>query len=301
MTKSSDGLLKEMENLLSRLDKIDPSDAKVKEEYQKVKQDLTRQALESLKDRIPQKILFFNNFVNVNAEPGKLLHTNDLDRESFKYKCKQGGEVQSEVQVQVQHENRRKRAKTKSDVLEGDGKKDSSDISHIITGATQEDRKIMMDDKLVYTHYVPSHKQISEELEKIKGYATELVEIIGGVKLWIQLNVPKIEDGNNFGVGIQEDVIQELARAEESAFTLCDSIVKYYMSRAKLSSKVLKYPNVYDYQEAIRELDEKEWIHIKITLLDMRNNYILLYDMLCKNWEKVVKPKNEDAHHRMTF
>lgn len=300
MKKSSEGIIKEMENFLSRLDKIDPSDAKVKEEYQKVKLDLTRQALESLKERIPQKILFFNNFVNVNAEPGKLLHTNDLDRESFKYTWKQG-ESQQEAPTQIQQEGRRKRAKThKLDTTE-EGKKDTSDITHMGSSGIQDDRKIMIDDKLVYTHYVPSHKQITEELEKIKGYATELVEIIGGVKLWIQLNVPKIEDGNNFGVGIQEDVIQELARAEESAFTLSDSIVKYYMSRAKLSSKVLKYPNVHDYQEAIRELDEKEWIHIKITLLDMRNNYILLYDMLCKNWEKVVKPKNEDAHHRMTF
>lgn len=65
--------------------------------------------------------------------------------------------------------------------------------------------------------------------------------------------------------------------------------------------------------KAIRELDEKEWIHIKITNVDMRNNYSMIYDLLCKvsggifyvnifqNWEKVVKPKSEDNHYRMTF
>ncbi|ORM41683.1 DNA primase small subunit [Babesia sp. Xinjiang] len=124
--------------------------------------------------------------------------------------------------------------------------------------------------------------EILDELEAIKSEASELIEIIGNIKLWIQLNVPRIEDGNNFGVGIQEEVILELTRVEDTAFNLFDSIVKYYMARAKLCTKVIKYPNVCDYSEAIRELDEKEWIHIKITNVDMRNNYSMIYDLLCK-------------------
>lgn len=129
---------------------------------------------------------------------------------------------------------------------------------------------------------MPSHRQIVEELERIKDEASELIEMVGNIKLWIQLNIPRIEDGNNFGVGIQEEVIQELARVEDSAFNLFDAIVKYYMARAKLSTKVIKYPNVLDYQEAIRELDEKEWIHTKIAKVDMRNNYSMLYELLSK-------------------
>jgi hypothetical protein len=33
------------------------------------------------------------------------------------------------------------------------------------------------------------------------------------VKIWIQLNIPRIEDGNNFGVGVQEESINEIARS----------------------------------------------------------------------------------------
>ncbi|VEV56766.1 subunit of proteaseome activator complex, putative [Plasmodium vinckei vinckei] len=273
-----------MESLVSKIDKIDPSDPKIKEEYNKFKYDITKQTIESLKERIPARIIFFNNLVNVNSEPGTVLNVNDLDSTSYKYK------------IEKLEENARKKAKVnKSD------KNDDDDDTYIKNFPNNEDSKIIVNDQLVYTHYVPSHKQIYNELEKIKSYASELIEMIGNIKLWIQLNVPRIEDGNNFGVGIQEEAIQELARVEESAFNLYDAIVKYYMERAKISTKVIKYPNVVDYQEAIREIDEKEWIHIKITIIDMRNNYIMLYDLLCKNWEKVVKPKNEDAHNRMTF
>ncbi|KAK1939506.1 putative subunit of proteaseome activator complex [Babesia divergens] len=240
------------------VDKVDPVDTEVKEQYSAFKEEVTRQALLSLRERIPRKILHFSNWVKEKTSTGGLFHSRDLDTLSYRISATEGANAK----------------KTKRDAEEAN-----------------EDNRIM----------TPSHKQIFKELESIKREAAELIEIIGNIKLWIQLNVPRIEDGNNFGVGIQEEVILELTRVEDTAFNLHDTIVKYYMARAKLCTKVIKYPNVCDYSEAIRELDEKEWIHIKITNVDMRNNYSMIYDLLCKNWEKVVKPKSEDSHYRMTF
>ncbi|EPR63288.1 putative subunit of proteaseome activator complex [Toxoplasma gondii GAB2-2007-GAL-DOM2] len=255
---------------LDKLDKLEPSDQSVKKEYEQFKKDLTRQAVISLKDRIPRKILHFNNLTNVNADPGSLFPSADMAQMS-----------------------------------KGEGKHAESgdcDTSVTTSGSLPPGKRIKLDDgRMCYTHIMPRHGQICEQLEQLKRDAAELVETLGQVKLWIQLNVPRIEDGNNFGVGIQEEAIQELARVEDWAFNLYDAIFKYYMARAKLSTKVLKYPNVGDYWEAIRELDEKELLHIKFTKVDMRNNYSMLYDLLCKNWEKVVKPKNEDTRSRMTF
>jgi hypothetical protein len=37
--------------------------------------------------------------------------------------------------------------------------------------------------------------------------------------------------------GWQEELLQELSRAEADAFTMLDSMTKYYFSRAKLASK----------------------------------------------------------------
>ncbi|PFH31441.1 putative subunit of proteaseome activator complex [Besnoitia besnoiti] len=253
---------------LEKMDKLEPSDQNVKKEYEQFKKDLTRQAVISLKDRIPRKILHFNNLTNVNADPGSIFPAADLE------------------------------LPIKQSVTDGAADAEGT----LPAGKRIKAIPPQLDDgRMCYTHLMPRHEQICDELEQLKKDAAELVETLGQVKLWIQLNVPRIEDGNNFGVGIQEEAIQELARVEDWAFNLYDAIFKYYMARAKLSTKVLKYPNVGDYWEAIRELDEKEWLHIKFTKVDMRNNYSMLYDLLCKNWEKVVKPKNEDTRSRMTF
>lgn len=56
-----------------------------------------------------------------------------------------------------------------------------------------------------------------------------------------------MEDGNNFGVSVQEETVNELTRAEDTSFALLDSMNKYYMTRAKLVSRVFKYPGLRDY------------------------------------------------------
>lgn len=47
------------------------------------------------------------------------------------------------------------------------------------------------------------------------------------VRLWIQFNVPKIEDGNNFGVGIQEEVLSETSGVERDALTFLDQFTRF--------------------------------------------------------------------------
>lgn len=44
---------------------------------------------------------------------------------------------------------------------------------------------------------------IIEQAEMLKQEVLQAVSNFGAVKIWIQLNIPRIEDGNNFGVGIQ--------------------------------------------------------------------------------------------------
>jgi len=141
---------------------------------------------------------------------------------------------------------------------------------------------------------VPSNPIILGILGFLKKEIVELIETINTVKIWIQLNIPKIEDGNNFGVSIQEETVSELARAEDSGFAVIENMTKYFISRAKLVSKVLKYPSVEDYKQSIVELDEKEFINLKLCCLDLRNNYAILYDMITKNLEKIRTPRSSN-------
>ena len=49
----------------------------------------------------------------------------------------------------------------------------------------------------------------------------------------------------------QEEVVGELTRSEEYAFGLLDGVLKFFVSRAKLLTKVDKYPNIQDYRRGV--------------------------------------------------
>lgn len=69
--------------------------------------------------------------------------------------------------------------------------------------------------------------------------------------MWISFMIPKIEDGNNFGVSIQEDTLAEIQSVESEAAAFFDQISRYFISRAKIVSKVAKYPHIDDYRRAV--------------------------------------------------
>jgi len=55
--------------------------------------------------------------------------------------------------------------------------------------------------------------------------------------------------------------------------------------------QILKYPTVVDYVQTVAELDEKQFINMKLCAKDLRNNYAILFDMITKNLEKLEKPR----------
>ena len=57
--------------------------------------------------------------------------------------------------------------------------------------------------------------------------------------MWISFLIPKIEDGNNFGVSIQEDMLAEIRSVESEAAAFFDQISRYFITRGKIVTKVL--------------------------------------------------------------
>ena len=108
------------------------------------------------------------------------------------------------------------------------------------------------------TEYLPSNAVIVESIELLKKELISMVEIVGTIKLWIQLNIPKIEDGNNFGVSIQEETVDELGRAEDTAFSGLEACSKYFLERAKIAKCIRRHPGMEDYVNALCETDQKE-------------------------------------------
>ncbi|XP_015595008.1 proteasome activator complex subunit 3 isoform X2 [Cephus cinctus] len=142
---------------------------------------------------------------------------------------------------------------------------------------------------------VPCNKPLSELIHIVKPYIRQLLEDSNLLKMWISFMIPKIEDGNNFGVSIQEDTLAEIQSVESEAASFFDQISRYFISRGKILSKVAKYPHIIDYRRAVQELDEKEYVSLCLVMCEVRNRYCSLHDIVIKNLEKIKRPRPSNA------
>ena len=94
---------------------------------------------------------------------------------------------------------------------------------------------------------LPCNKWIVELVDDIKPEISELMgklnwnilspdlfkiqERCATIRIWITLLIPKIEDGNNFGVGVQEDALAELRQVEAECATYLDQLSRYFLTR----------------------------------------------------------------------
>jgi len=142
---------------------------------------------------------------------------------------------------------------------------------------------------------VHCNSPICDLIKIVKPVIRALVEDSNLLKMWISFMIPKIEDGNNFGVSIQEDTLAEIQSVESEAAAFFDQISRYFISRAKIVSKVAKYPHIEDYRRAVQELDEKEFLSLWLVMCEVRNRYSSLHDIVIKNLEKLKKPRSSNA------
>lgn len=142
---------------------------------------------------------------------------------------------------------------------------------------------------------VTCNKPICDLIKIVKPVIRKLVEDSNLLKMWISFMIPKIEDGNNFGVSIQEDTLAEIQSVESESAAFFDQISRYFISRAKVVSKVAKYPHIEDYRRAVQELDEKEFLSLWLVMCEVRNRYSSLHDIVIKNMEKLKKPRSSNT------
>jgi hypothetical protein len=139
---------------------------------------------------------------------------------------------------------------------------------------------------------VDSNPILVSTLNKVKLEIIEFIDSITTLKIWVHMHVPKIEDGNNFGVAVQEEVLQELGRCEDFTVQSLAITTKYFLTRAKVVAKCLKYPGIQDFEETVHQLDEKTYIELLTIMRDLRNNYAIVYDFVQKNKDKILCPRS---------
>ncbi|KLO20712.1 proteasome activator pa28, REG alpha/beta subunit [Schizopora paradoxa] len=142
-----------------------------------------------------------------------------------------------------------------------------------------------------YPEVMHTNGQVNQLHEIIKRECDAVVTSCDKVKLWVNLTMPKIEDGDNFGVEVQNEALTYLERTQESAYTLRDYGRQHHLSRAKICSKIIKYPNIEDYTLALQQHDEKQFHMARQHIHDIRHLYAVMMDIIHKNIGKIRAPK----------
>lgn len=62
--------------------------------------------------------------------------------------------------------------------------------------------------------------------------------LITSIKLWVSLKIPRIEDGNNLGVTVQEEHIGLLAGMEQAVSTVMSNSITFFNQRGDYITSV---------------------------------------------------------------
>ncbi|TNN22092.1 Proteasome activator complex subunit 2 [Liparis tanakae] len=160
------------------------------------------------------------------------------------------------------------------------------------TDKSEEDKKKKK--KAPQCGYIEGNQQIVALLQKVKPEIVALRETVLTVSCWVQLLVPKIEDGNDFGVAVQEKILERIVAVRARVDVLQNNINRYFTERGDAVGKASKETHVMDYRSLVHEKDQSMFSEIRIMLLDIRGFHAELYDIISKNLDKVTNPKGEE-------
>ncbi|XP_066845656.1 proteasome activator complex subunit 1-like [Anser cygnoides] len=140
---------------------------------------------------------------------------------------------------------------------------------------------------------IPSHPALLALLERWRPLLAEARNHVAQVALWLQLQVPRIEDGDNFGVAVQEKVLELLTASRTQLEGLQGRLPKYLSERGRRRLQGGQNPHVLDYRALVHALDAAELGATRLALAELRDLYAVLLDVLQKNMEKLRKPRGE--------
>ena len=143
---------------------------------------------------------------------------------------------------------------------------------------------------------VTGNAKVQATIDFIKPEILAVIDSCNSLKIWLWVLIPRIEDGNNFGVAIQKQVLRKVNAVESEAMTYLKKILRYFNVRAKIVSKIAKYPLLEDYRRALKEYDEKAFFSFKLMVTELRNMYAVMHDVIIKNYDKLIKPRTSHAH-----
>lgn len=139
----------------------------------------------------------------------------------------------------------------------------------------------------------PANKRLIELENELLSILRQQIIDAEQIRLMIHLLVPPIECGNNFGTAVQDAVLKSISNCERTAINHLSRIDQ--MDRAKIVTKIQKHPAVDDFKYHLLTHDQKVLAKLLQNATEARNNYMVVYDMVIKNWHRLTDPKDTEA------
>ncbi|UYV72709.1 PSME3 [Cordylochernes scorpioides] len=153
------------------------------------------------------------------------------------------------------------------------------------------------DGKSIKESVLPSNNNILTLIDLLRPRFLDLDEDFKTLELWIQFQIPRIQDGNNFGVSVQEISLAKVLNVSKKCSLFQAQVAEYFLARGRIVAKLSKHPHVADFRLAATELDRKLLFLLWQKLRDIRNQYLIMYDYLNKNLEKIKLPRGTANHN----
>ncbi|XP_068098619.1 proteasome activator complex subunit 2 [Hyperolius riggenbachi] len=142
--------------------------------------------------------------------------------------------------------------------------------------------------------FLKENEKIQKILSIVLPEIRTLREGCALVITWMYHLIPKIEDGNDFGVSVQEKVLERVTAIKTNIEKTHTNINKYFTERGDAVAKASKETHVMDYRALVHDKDEGAFVDLRLALIEVRNTYVEIYDIIYKNFEKVTNPKGEE-------
>ncbi|PWY97178.1 proteasome activator pa28, REG alpha/beta subunit [Testicularia cyperi] len=244
-------------------------------------------AVDIIQTRLPAKILSLNQKIaKIDEDKANVLSktnyfdTSALDVDTNVYEPSSG---HGDAGVDAAPSSSKKRKTTDSSA----GVNGSSAASNDAGSGSSSDS-----DSHVFRGVVKASEYFANTFEELRAEWDELVELMDALKMYINLQMPQIEDGDTFGVSVQEEALNEVVRTQDAAYNLLATPITFHTTRGDLAAKLVRYPGIQDYREALREHDRKTIYRLRMQITDVRNMYAVVFDILKKNIAKISKPKS---------
>ncbi|VVC27501.1 Proteasome activator pa28, C-terminal domain,Proteasome activator pa28 [Cinara cedri] len=152
-----------------------------------------------------------------------------------------------------------------------------------------------LNDAILKLPFVPCNQRLNEIFEIMKPSVRQLHEDTNALYLWVTLLVPKMEDGNNIGIGVQEDILKAINAVHKKTVRNLKRFHDYYEHRTIVMNKFLNHPNIEDYRQAVENCDNRQCFMFSIAMQEIRDSYALLMDIMIKNMDKIKNPQQSSA------